>query len=59
MVELLFASANERLIDDPSTDLLAFRAAVAWHEDTARARYEYWVRLHDSEEYPIASDQGW
>lgn len=59
MVGLLFASENERLINDPSADPLAFRAAVMRHKDAARAQYEYWVRLHDSEEYPIANDQGW
>lgn len=47
MVELLLASANERLIDDPSADLQVVRDSLRGHPTAGAVQYDYWAALDD------------
>ena len=55
MIELILASANELLLDDPSADLEAVDAALSRHPEAAEHHVEYWSLLHDPDEFPIAA----
>jgi len=53
LLELLLASANERLLDDPGAHLAAVDAALS--RQPGEAEYmAYWASLGDPEEFPIA-----
>lgn len=54
MIELLFASANELLIDHPHADLQAVRDALRGHPSAAAVHYDYWAALDDDEQFPLA-----
>jgi hypothetical protein len=55
MVELLLASANERLIDDPSADLQVVRYALRGHPTAGAVHYDYWAALDDPKEFPLGA----
>lgn len=55
MVELLLASANERLIDDPSANVQVVRDALRGHPGAAVVHYDYWTALDDPEEFPLGA----
>jgi hypothetical protein len=55
LVELLLASANERLLEDPGADLDAVMRAVARHPEAAEFHLNYWRSLGDAQEFPIGS----
>jgi len=54
MLELILASANERLVDDASADLPGLRAVLDHYPDAAKVHYDYWAGLDDSTEFPLS-----
>jgi hypothetical protein len=55
MVELVLASANEWLLEDPSADLSAVQDVLRLHSEAAEVHGDYWASLDDAEEFPIGA----
>jgi hypothetical protein len=54
LMELLLASANDRLLEDPHTDLTSITTALHDHPAAGALNYDYWSNLNDPTLYPIA-----
>jgi hypothetical protein len=55
LVELVLASANERLVEDPEADLDDAMRTVAGHREAAEAHLDYWRSLDDTQEFPLGA----
>ena len=51
--DLVLASANERLLIDPSDDLAIVERLLGALEEVAELHVSYWRRLEDPEEFPL------
>ncbi len=55
LVDLILASANERLLEDPSADLHAVEGALRQHPAAAAVHGDYWAALDDVREFPLGA----
>lgn len=55
LVDLILASANERLLRDPLADLEAVGDLLSRHEASASVHGDYWSGLHDAAAYPVGA----
>ena len=55
VVELVLASANERLLEDPGADLDAAMLAVTRHPEAAEFHLNYWRSFDGADEFPLGS----
>lgn len=55
LVELLFASANERLVRDPDANVSVLGEMLRSHHDAATVHYDYWAALDDPYEFPLGA----
>ncbi len=54
VVELILASANERLLDDATYDLSMVAEVLDRYPGAASVHCDYWRGLHDPSEYPVS-----
>ena len=53
--ELIFASANELLLEKPYEKLECLRRFISTYSDSLKLHLEYWSGLGDNEEFPLSS----
>jgi hypothetical protein len=54
LVELIAASANERLLRDPDADVRAVWRVIERYPAAGRFHYEYWAGLENASEFPLS-----
>ena len=55
MVGLVFASANERLLQDPSADLGVIPEIMRAYPSAATVHHGYWASLEYFDEFPLSA----